>query len=41
MGYNARNDEIRDNVTLMQRDWEVQRETGKTLSRPFVVTLPP
>jgi hypothetical protein len=22
MGYNARNDEIRDNVTRMQRDWE-------------------
>jgi hypothetical protein len=22
MGYNARNDEIRDNVTRMRRDWE-------------------
>jgi hypothetical protein len=25
MGYNARNDEIRDNVTRMQREWEAQR----------------
>jgi hypothetical protein len=24
-GYNARNDEIRDNVTRMQREWEAQR----------------
>ena len=23
MGYNARNDEIRDNVTPMRREWEV------------------
>jgi hypothetical protein len=25
MGYNACNDEIRDNVTRMQREWEAQR----------------
>jgi hypothetical protein len=25
MGYNARNDEIRDNVTRMQRECEAQR----------------
>jgi hypothetical protein len=24
MGYNARNDEIRDDVTRMQREWEAQ-----------------
>ena len=28
MGYNARNDEIRDNVTRMQRDFQAQREAG-------------
>jgi hypothetical protein len=26
MGYNARNDEIRDNVTRMRREWEAQRD---------------
>ena len=26
MGYNARNDEIRDNVTRMRREWEAQRK---------------
>ena len=25
MGYNARNDEIRDNVTRMRREWEARR----------------
>jgi hypothetical protein len=25
MGYNARNDEIRDNITRMRREWEAQR----------------
>jgi hypothetical protein len=25
MGYNARNDQIRDNVTRMQREWKAQR----------------
>ncbi len=25
MGYNARNDEIRDNITRMQRAWEAER----------------
>jgi hypothetical protein len=24
MGYNARNDEIRDNITRMRREWEAQ-----------------
>jgi hypothetical protein len=26
MGYNARNDEIRDNITRMRREWEAQRK---------------
>jgi hypothetical protein len=26
MGYNARNDEIRDNITRMRREWEAQRQ---------------
>jgi hypothetical protein len=26
MGYNARNDEIRDNITRMQREWEAHRD---------------
>jgi len=25
MGYNARNHEIRDNITRMRREWEAQR----------------
>jgi hypothetical protein len=25
MGYNARNDEIRDNITRVRREWETQR----------------
>jgi hypothetical protein len=29
MGYNARNDEIRDNVTRMQRDLKFWRNTNK------------
>jgi len=29
MGYNARNDEIRGNVTCMRREWEAQRGAGK------------
>jgi len=33
MGYNARNDEIRDNVTRMQCDWQAQREALATLRR--------
>jgi hypothetical protein len=24
MGYNARNDEIRDNITRMKREWEAR-----------------
>jgi hypothetical protein len=26
MGYNTTNDEIRDNVTRMRREWEAERE---------------
>jgi hypothetical protein len=33
MGYNARNDEIRDNVTRMQRDRQAQREASATVRR--------
>jgi molybdenum cofactor biosynthesis enzyme len=38
MGYNARNDEIRDNVTRMQREWEAQRRAPATVRR-FNATL--
>ena len=31
MGYNARNDAIRDNVTRMQREWEAQRDALATV----------
>jgi hypothetical protein len=30
MGYNARNDEIRDNVTRMRREWEAQLKQDMT-----------
>jgi hypothetical protein len=33
MGYNARNDEIRDNITRMQRDFQAQREALATVRR--------
>jgi hypothetical protein len=33
MGYNARNDEIRDNITRMQRDWAAQRAALATVRR--------
>ena len=33
MGYNARNDEIRDNITRMQREWEAQRDALATVRR--------
>ena len=33
MGYNARNDEIRDNVTRMQREWEAWH------GRPRIIAL--
>jgi hypothetical protein len=33
MGYNARNDEIHDNVTRMQRDFEAQRGALATVRR--------
>ena len=36
MGYNARNDEIRDNVTRMRREWEAQRIALATVRR-FIV----
>ena len=38
MGYNARNDEIRDNVTRMRREWEAQRDALATVRR-FNATL--
>ena len=38
MGYNARNDEIRDNVTRMRRAWEAQRGALATVRR-FNATL--
>ena len=38
MGYNARNDEIRDNITRMQRDWQAQRDALATVRR-FNATL--
>src|SRR4029434_5475281 len=38
MGYNARNDEIRDNVTRMRREWEAQRGALTTVRR-FNATL--
>jgi hypothetical protein len=34
MGYNARNDEIRDNITRMRQEWEAQR--GGAASNGFV-----
>jgi hypothetical protein len=33
MGYNARNDEIRENVTRMKREWEAQRGALATVRR--------
>ena len=33
MGYNVRNDEIRDNVTRMRREWEAQRGALATVRR--------
>jgi len=33
MGYNARNDEIRDNIARMQRDWQAQREALAVVRR--------
>src|SRR5215510_1321580 len=38
MGYNARNDEIRDNVTRMRQEWEAQRGALATVRR-FNATL--
>jgi hypothetical protein len=37
-GYNTRNDEIRDNVTRMRREWEAQRGSLSTVRR-FNATL--
>jgi hypothetical protein len=36
--YNARNDEIRDNITRMRREWEAQRNALATVRR-FNATL--
>jgi hypothetical protein len=33
MGYNARNDEIRDNVTRLRQEWEAQRGAPATVYR--------
>jgi hypothetical protein len=33
MGYNARNDEIHDNVTRMRRQWEEERDALATVRR--------
>jgi hypothetical protein len=33
MGYNARNDEIRDNITRLRREWEAQRGALATVRR--------
>jgi hypothetical protein len=33
MGYNARNDEIRDNITRIRREWEAQRGSLATVRR--------
>jgi hypothetical protein len=38
MEYNTRNDEIRDNVTRMEREWEAQRGALATVRR-FNATL--
>ena len=38
MGYNARNDEIRDNITRVRREWEAQRGALATVRR-FNATL--
>ena len=37
-GYNARNDEIRDNITRVRREWEAQRGALATVRR-FNATL--
>jgi len=38
MGDNARNDEIRDNITRMRQEWEAQRGALATVRR-FNATL--
>jgi hypothetical protein len=38
MGYNARNDEIRDNVTRIQREWQAERG-ALAIVRRFNATL--
>jgi hypothetical protein len=35
MGYNARNDEIRDNVTRMRREWSSGMRSAATDQRPL------
>ena len=39
MGYNARNDEIRDNVTRMRREWEAQRGALATVPLLDMIAL--
>ena len=39
MGYNARNDEIRDNVERMQRAWEAERGALATVRRFNAILL--
>ena len=38
MGYNARNDEIRDNLTRMQRKWEAQRGAWRPCAGALLLT---
>src|SRR5262245_26453054 len=39
MGYNARNEEIRDNVTRMRREWEEAQRGSLATVRRFNATL--
>src|SRR4029077_3887064 len=39
MGYNARNDKIRNNITLMRQEWEAQRRLRLATVRRFSATL--
>jgi hypothetical protein len=40
MGYTARNDEIRDNVARMRREWEAQRGALATVRRFNAILSP-
>jgi hypothetical protein len=43
MGYNARNDEIRDNITRMRREWEATKRgslaTAKAQSSSVIMNV--